>query len=173
MADLAADADVLMNLVASGEVSAVIRVVGTRLLVCPEVEAEALYIEKDPSGIREPIDLEPLFNDGTLVRATLSPTEIDEFVALARAVDDGEAQALAIAKVRQVPVATDDRRAIRVARELGIVVLDTPELMLRWAATVAGSRAAEALRRIERQARFTPRAMHSLRVKWESTRDQS
>lgn len=163
----------MMNLVASGEASAVMRFVGFTLLVSPQVEGEALYLERDPSGVRERIDLEPLFDDGTLVRASLSPIEIDEFVAFARDVDDGEAQALALAKVRHVPVATDDRRAIRVAMELGIVVMDTPELMLRWTESVRVSRAAAALRRIERQARFTPRPRHPLRTRWESVRNEA
>lgn len=170
MSEVAVDADVLMNLVASGEVAGVLAVGGIRLVICPQVEAEVLYLENEVSGLRTVLDLTPLYADLTATRAALTELELERFIAFASEVDDGEAQALAVASVRQIPVATDDRRAIRVAQTLGIVTIDTPQLMLAWADTVAVSMAALALTRVERRARFVPRLGHPLRSRWDQIR---
>jgi hypothetical protein len=46
---------------------------------------------------------------------------------------DGEAMCLAIAKERKWIVATDDRRAIRVAQQAGLAVVSCPQLVRAWA----------------------------------------
>ena len=141
MRELVADADVLMSLVASDEAAAILRAADVRLVICPEVESEALYLEAESSGERRPVDLKQLYDDGVAANAALSDAEIDLFVQLAREVDDGEAQALAIASTRQLNLATDDRRAARVAARLNIQTIDTPELTLNWSAGVDTERA--------------------------------
>ena len=45
---------------------------------------------------------------------------------------DGEAMCLAIAEARGWSIATDDRKAIRVARQAGLAVLSCPELIKAW-----------------------------------------
>ena len=46
---------------------------------------------------------------------------------------DGEAMCLAIAEARGWSVATDDRKAIRVAGQAGLAVASCPELIKTWA----------------------------------------
>ena len=46
---------------------------------------------------------------------------------------DGEAMCLAIAESRGWSIATDDRKAIRVAQQAGLAVVSCPELIKAWA----------------------------------------
>ena len=46
---------------------------------------------------------------------------------------DGEATCLAIAQSRGWLVATDDRKAVRIAKAIGLSVLSCPELVKKWA----------------------------------------
>ena len=65
---------------------------------------------------------------------------------------------LAIAKCRGWSVLTDDKKARRIAKEFGIPVLATPEVMKQWA-IAAGPSAAElskVLESIERFANYQP-----------------
>jgi len=82
---------------------------------------------------RKPILLRPLIESGRLniVRPN-TDAELAAYVALARELDDGEAMALAIAQTRGWQIATDDRKAIRLATEAGVSVLTTPAVVKRW-----------------------------------------
>jgi hypothetical protein len=55
---------------------------------------------------------------------------------------DGEAMCLAIAEQRQWFVATDDRKAIRVAQRAGLTVVRCPELVKAWADATGPAKAA-------------------------------
>jgi hypothetical protein len=170
--DLVLDADVLMNLFASGVASDIIRAVGVRVLVCPRVEAEALWVEGDRPGSRVSVSVDSLIAAGVAARVTVSSAEVARFVELAAQVDDGEAEAVSIASLRGVAVGTDDRRATRVAVELGVGVIDTPTLVLQWARSVVRvQEASDALARIEARARFRPGPAHPLRNRWAETRE--
>ncbi|MEM7593233.1 MAG: hypothetical protein AAF383_17260, partial [Cyanobacteria bacterium P01_A01_bin.83] len=81
-------------------------------------------------------------------------------VAYARELDDGEASSLAIAQVRGWRLASDDKKARRIAKEDGIVVISTAELVHHWSlqARLSDTEIAAALRAITRYARFTPPA---------------
>jgi len=85
--------------------------------------------------------------------------EIEIYVHFAREVDDGEPSSLAIAKSRNLTVATDDRKAIRLASESGIGVITTPELVERWVRNTSPTEAEIilAILAIERFAKFRPR----------------
>lgn len=110
-----------------------------------------------------PIDLDPLLKRGVLV-ATQPETaaEIDDYVNLAMELDDGEAQAIAIAKNRGYVLLTDDYKAAKLASsaDVGVAVISTPMLLEQWGELNAGNKARlhEIVRRISRLARFTPRA---------------
>ena len=83
--------------------------------------------------------------------------------------DDGEAACLAIAKVAGAgPLATDDRKAIRLAGELGVETISTPSLMKRWAESSGATDAevAEVLRNIQTFSRFVPRRTDPLYPWW-------
>ena len=58
----------------------------------------------------------------------------------ARIGDDGESMGLAIARCRGWSVLTDDKKARRIAKELGVPVLGTPEVIKQWAEIIKPSR---------------------------------
>lgn len=165
--DLVLDADVLMSLVASGRVGEILSACMYRGVVCKRVEREALWIETDTPGDRIAVDFMSLEASGDIARIAVAGVEVASFLEFAREVDDGEAEAIAIASHRRLTFATDDRRATRVAVRLGIYVVDTPLLVTRWAATTADSVAAvDAIERIETRARYRPAASHPLAGEW-------
>jgi len=167
------DADVLMNLLATDQLEAILSSTGLEGLVCPRTESKALHLDpRAAGGAREIIELEPLFGLGVLTRCPLSPEEIDTFVRLAARVDDGEAQILAVARHRGIAIATDDRKARRLAAELGITVVGTADLVTVWAAAVTDSRvAASAIRDIEVRASYRPGRLDPRREAWDRFRD--
>src|SRR6516225_9495138 len=57
--------------------------------------------------------------------------QFTHYAAISRS--DGEAMRLAVAEERKWGVATDDRRAIRVAQQAGLTVVSSPELVKVWA----------------------------------------
>ena len=63
-----------------------------------------------------------------------SEKQIEDYVDYATEVDDGEAQALAIAKNRDFILLADDRRAARLAQRPGINVrtTSTPAVLQSW-----------------------------------------
>jgi predicted nucleic acid-binding protein len=171
--ELVLDADVLMNLVASGHPSEALAANGRRGLLCPRTEAEVIYLNpRSPGTPREVIDLGPYITSGTLVRTVLDAAETATYVRLAAEVDDGEAQVLAVGLERGLVVATDDRRARRVAARLGVGLLSTPELILVWAAApqTEAAAVAPAILDIEIRARYRPRTADPSRVAWDGLR---
>ena len=166
--DLTVDADVLMNLLASDHIEAILAANGHRGLVCPRTEAEAIYLNPRSPGLpRERIDIEQLVAAGVLARTVLDAAETSTFVRLAALVDDGEAQVLAVAVHRALPVATDDRKARRLAIDLGLSVLSTPELVMAWASRATAAESAAAVLDVEVRANYRPRAADPLRSEWD------
>jgi predicted nucleic acid-binding protein len=62
--------------------------------------------------------------------------ELERFVKIATALNDGEAMALAIVCHRGWRLATDDRKAARIADSFGVQVGATSELVRQWAVLV-------------------------------------
>jgi predicted nucleic acid-binding protein len=85
------------------------------------------------------------------------------FVKYARIVDDGEAEALAIAKARGVLLLTDDRAAIRLASDVGIAVETTLDLLESWASNRPAERVSAALKSFAARAQYAPPRGHRLR----------
>lgn len=124
------------------------------------VQAEGIFIRTgaDSREVRR-IDLDPAMACGLVnICAPADDTEVALYVQYALSLDDGEAMALAIAKNRGWKLATDDRKAQTKAKEAGVVLVTTPELMRVWALRTGCSdmEAASTLRRIEALARFVP-----------------
>ena len=159
------DACCLINLYAAGNTLRILTVFGGELHVHELVKNEALGIRKPDDEEPErlvpgTIDLTEALEAGLLRECRLEgPSEAEDFVRFASVLDDGEAACLAIAKSRGWSVATDDRKAIRVATEAEVATITTPELVRCWvdATKPADDEIADALRRIERLARFRPR----------------
>ncbi len=159
------DACGTLNLYASGRFVPILTALRHDWYIPAAVERESQqYRQPDPADPEKlivlPIDLTPALDGGVLKRCDC---EGDEEAALyielaARIGDDGESMGLAIAKCRGWSVLTDDKKARRIAKELGVTVLATPEVMKQWA-TAAGPSAAElsqALEAIERFSNYRP-----------------
>jgi len=175
MADQIIDACCLINLYASGSEAAILQACGG-VFISDEVRAEALTIRQpdpgDPSKlVAVTIDLSDVLSTGLLRECRIeSEDELDAFVKFATMIDDGEASCLALAQSRGWIVATDDRKAIRIATESGISVITTPELVQRWIDLNVPDEdeVVEALRRIERFASFRPHRSSPLHGWWDS-----
>ena len=138
------------------------------------VVEECLYVcrpheEDERKTAREEIDLSPAVDDRLVQLCDLrGPEENALFVRFAADLDDGEAACLAIARARTWTVATDDRKAQRLARESGIAVVTTPELIKRWAdaRSISDAEVGRVLQRIRDFARFVPRRGSALHEWW-------
>ncbi|MFH1924305.1 MAG: hypothetical protein ABIP48_31015 [Planctomycetota bacterium] len=166
MADEIVDACCIINLYsATDDFFSLLRGIGGSFHVPEAVARESLYVygpdaEDEQKTVKQEIDLSPAV-DARLVRLCDVETARENalFVRFAADLDDGEAACLAIAQARAWPVATDDRKAQRLATESGIAVVTTPELIKRWADAEAASdiEVGGVLQRIPNFARFVPR----------------
>ena len=153
----------LINLCAVGNVKQWLPSLEYEWHVPSAVASETLYLrdwDREGRPIEREIDLRELLDAGTLVRCGIeTPRETELYVRFATDLSDGEAMALAIAKSRHFALATDDRKAIRIATEEEVEVVSTPELMKRWADAAApdAREVRQALMRIQTHARYVPR----------------
>lgn len=174
MSDQIVDACCLINLYAAGNLEKLLAGCGGTFHVSDEVRSEAtVFRQPDPENpsllVPAPIDLSPVIARGLIQRCRLEDDdEIALFVEYVSQIDDGEASCLAIAKSRGWMVATDDRKAIRLASASGIAVVTTPELVKRWvnSGQPPANEIVQVVRNIERFARFRPRAGSPLYDWW-------
>jgi hypothetical protein len=173
MSERIIDACCLINVYASGKEASILQASG-KFHVPDEVRNEALRIRRvdddDPTRlVPQDIDLGDAIAAGYIKSCQLDgQDELDAFVRYAMELDDGEASCLAIAASRNWTVATDDRKARRIASENGITLTSTPELIQKWVAETSPVEATivESLRSIERFARFRPRRTDPLHGWW-------
>jgi hypothetical protein len=134
------DACCLIDLLASGEMEPILRALGHAWYLPDAVRAEAKFVRQDDPGrpgafLNVPVDLTPHISSGLL--SLCQPDNSEEqarflhYATLFRS--DGEAMCLALAQSRGWQVATDDRKAIRIAQQAGLTVLSCPELVKSWA----------------------------------------
>jgi DNA-binding phage protein len=136
----AIDACCLLDLLASGDVEAVLRASGFSWQLPSAVRGEVQYVRQhDPtqSGklVKVAADLSGLIASGLLtVGHPRDQQELDRFTHYATLFrSDGESMCLALAEQRGWVVATDDRRAVQVARQAGLTVVSCPQLLKAWA----------------------------------------
>lgn len=155
------DACSLINLVASGvRLSKIAGAIDCEFVVTAIAAEESLFIAgRSTNEPQMPVNVGELAAAGDLSVAELTPNELGRFIILARSVDDGEASTLAVASERGVEMATDDKRAIRVAIEIGVTVVTTSQLLRRWAerSDATSAEIAAALSNVERRGNFSPR----------------
>jgi hypothetical protein len=165
MSSAAIDACCLIDLLASGHVEAILRAAGFDWHLPTAVEAEVLHVRQyDPAQpgqfVKVAVDLTPLKTSGVLqVCAPGNLNEQSRFVHYAAQFrSDGEAMCIAIAEQRAWVVATDDRKAIRVAKQAGLTVVSCPELVKRWADATGPDQATlnKVLQDIQMLAHFKP-----------------
>lgn len=134
------DASCLLTLFACGRLNEICETLSEPIGVLEYVlTQEALFVrDTDPNSgeaLKIRVDVGPLVSAG-LVRVLLmeNPEEKETFVDLATMLDDGEAMTVACAEHRGCCVATDDRKALRVIQDRGVVSATTSlELVKRWA----------------------------------------
>jgi hypothetical protein len=140
MSDAAIDACCLIDLLALGNAEAILRANSFTWHLPSAVQGEVQYLRQhDPAQpgqmVKVPADLSGLISSGVLtVCVPANQPELDRFTHYAAIFrSDGEAMCLAIAEQRKWVVATDDRKAIRVAQRANLMVVSCPELVKAWA----------------------------------------
>ncbi len=165
MPDAAIEAWCLIDLLASGDAEAILRASGFAWQLPLAVEGEIQYRRQyDPiqpgKTINVPVDLHPMISSGLLtVRNPQTQHEMERFMYYATVFrSDGEAMCLALAEQRKWVVATDDRKAIRVAKQAGLTAVSCPELVKAWADIIKPDQAAlnKVLQDIQVLAQFSP-----------------
>jgi hypothetical protein len=169
------DACGLLNLVVTGHAPAILASLGCPSYVIPRLRVGEVYFmrplpEDDPLGRLVPIDLTPLLDARFPLDVELGRAEQELYAEFALTLDDGEALTCAVAAVRRLWMASDDRAAIRLATSLPVPVpvWTTPEWLKHWADAdrVATDMLRDVLRRVHLCARYIPPRSHSLRDWW-------
>ncbi len=156
----------LVNLIASRRAAQILKVLNSGARIVREVLAqEVLYVRPLPEEdatvtLRQAQDAVTELRGASLLTVVdLNESETSLFVKLATEIDDGEARTLAIAASRNWCAATDDRPALRTARNLTppIVTITTPEWVRQWADSSGADveSVKSVVRNIELCARFT------------------
>jgi hypothetical protein len=133
------DACCLIDLLVTGHAEAILRASGHAWHLPAAVQGEVKYLRRyDPtqagSFISGPADLSPHLASGLLIPCQPDDSrEQAQFVHYATQFrSDGEAMCLAISECRDWPIATDDRKAIKVAEKAGLTVISCPQLVKTW-----------------------------------------
>ncbi|MFD0206368.1 MULTISPECIES: hypothetical protein [Saccharothrix] len=166
------DACIAINLLATGRIEDIAKVLDLRFLMALQAAKECGEVrgfEHDQVVHARGAGPEELHFADVV---TLDAPEVDVYVELARDIDDGEAATLAIARFRSLHVATDDRKARRVAKELGLDMPIGTTVILRDYAAGAGLTASEialALRSVRDLANYVPRQSDEHYTWWQSS----
>jgi predicted nucleic acid-binding protein len=171
------DASVALNLLATGVGLSVLESLEVNCFVCSAVVDETIYVRNDdPAEPREAVSIDPWLPSGT-VKVVNPDTSLEEelYVKFAADLDDGEAMSLAICRARGYALATDDRKARRIAGQLAlpsVQLLSTSQLVHHWAVRTgaAPGELKRILSAIELRARFIPPHDDPLREWWMRTR---
>ena len=162
------DACCLIDLLASGEAEAILRAAGYAWHLPIAVPSEVRYVRQDDPVqpghfLSIPADLTPLLASGLLTLGQPDdPQEQARFVHYATIFrSDGEAMCLALAEARGWTVATDERKATRVAGQGGLTVISCPALVKAWAVATRPDRArlVQVWTDIQTLAQFRPNLM--------------
>jgi hypothetical protein len=144
--------------------------------VCEAVFNEAEYTrEYDADGKPTLIalDITPYQSSGLILPAAPeTAAELDDYINFATEIDDGEAQALAIAKHRGFILLTDDNKARAVAHRPDVAVPTTSsaDILRAWAQhdDANALRISAVIQRITTLARFSPRVNSADYAWWQS-----
>jgi predicted nucleic acid-binding protein len=173
------DACCLIDLLVSGLAGEILRANAFNWHLPIAVKDEVRYIRRyDPTQpgalINEPADLSPHLTSGLLTSCQpVDPPEEARFVHYAAQFrSDGEAMCLALAESRGWTVATDDRKATRIAAGAGLTVISCPQLVKAWADAGRPTQAvlAQVLADIETLAQFRPNSSMPESVWWFANR---
>lgn len=132
--------------------------------ICKAVETESeVTREYDDNRVpkEQPILLQPFIDSGLLHSVgPESDAEQATFLVFAQELEDGEAQALALAKHRGFVLLTDDKKARKLAQrqDVGVVTVSTVDVLREWIslAQVDPPNVRRVLGRIRELANFMP-----------------
>jgi hypothetical protein len=132
------------------------------LVVPPRFDLEALHIfGDDERATKRQIDDAMILAAGmTLSRQAMTSREGVRYLHFLHLVDDGEAQALAMAEQRALPLLTDDIAGTMVAQRIGVEVVSTLDLLHAWSATCDAARVRAACRSLRARGRYAPPKGH-------------
>ena len=162
MPDAIVDACCFINLYATGDLRGFLTGLAWQWHIPSAALAESLFIRvvsDEGDDQRELIEPQPYIDENLITLVDVGDAgEAELYVRLAGDLDDGEAMALAIAKLRGWMLATDDRKAKRFADNFGVPAITTPELMEHWAkeGEMRPAKLRTLLRNIQSGARFAP-----------------
>lgn len=166
------DACVVINLYACDQMKAVAQYYRS-FYVVDVVFQETMYVRRGGTGgdadERDQVDLTRLAGAGELrIASPADENELNTFIDLTRELDDGEAMTLAIALHRGYAIATDDRKAVRLA-DGRVPVLGSLDLMRDWAedTEISGPALRRILGDVRDRGRYIPRKGHPLRSWWD------
>jgi predicted nucleic acid-binding protein len=171
------DASVLINLLATDVGDEILQCLQAECLVCTVAAQETMYVRPDEPGqpVR-PVSVNPWIQ-AKLIEIVAPEGQREEtlYVQFASQLDDGEAMSLAVCQARGCTLATDDRKARRLASSLTpdtVAVLSTAEVLHFWAGrtNTQAEVLRETIRAIERRARFVPSQGDPFRDWWLSRR---
>jgi len=145
-----------------------------KLHVPSKVKDEAQYIlqpdeDERTKLVKVEIDLAPFIGAGLLHECDFQTEEERQlFVHMAVKLDDGEAMCFAIAKSRGWLLATDERPTEKLAKQHGVSIITTPELVKHWAEKTKASEeeVAKVLWNIQTFAHYFPRKTLPLHAWW-------
>lgn len=154
------DACIAINLLATNRIEDISKVLDIRFLMVAQAAKECgeVHMVQQTQVVRRR-SAPP--NDVPFAEVlALDKSEIEAYVELARDIDDGEAATIAVARSRSLHMATDDRKARRIATSVGLAAPIATTTMLRNYANAACLTAAELamiLRSVRDQANYVPR----------------
>lgn len=153
----------LINILASGRSEAILSAFHGFYLG-EKASKESLYLnayDKETAKRvgRTEIDLSPLLANDSLTLCKLEGDgEFENYLYFAEQLDPGEAEALAFGLCRGWTVATDDKKAIRIASEHEIQTISTLQIIMHWAKKhrIGKKELREVMALIHRLASFIP-----------------
>lgn len=174
------DTSIALNLLAAEVGVPVIESIGVPCFMASASVGETIYIRSaDPNRPPEPVSVDSWLTRGC-VQIVEPENRLEEeiYVRFAVDLDDGEAMSLAICRARGFALATDDRKARRIASQLpspGVALISTSEMVNHWANKTGAERdrLRRTLKAIEQRARFIPPHDDPLRDWWIYSRSES
>lgn len=164
------DSCVAINLVATDHLDEIASTLGVTFTLTRQAADEVGELREmfEEEMIVTPIDLSKYASSSVQI-VDLRPVEYAPYVELAASVGDGEAATIAVAHHRNLPLATDDRKARKICEaHLVPEPMRTLALLHAYVAAVpiAHDQACELLVRVRRRASFQPPRADPNRVWW-------
>lgn len=155
------DACCTLNLYATGEMAAILEALPHSFVIGTRCRAESQWVKTETPGEREKVDLVPLLEAELLEEQSLEGSrETALFVELSSYMEDGEAEAAALAIIRGYLLATDERKVCRVlaSKYPALRIQSTAELLHEWQirCRLPDKACSDILKRVTLRATFSP-----------------